>query len=226
MIKGLRNIFRKKRNTAVIYVPPDQAENMTTGLIRHKMEQWQRRLFLSAVVTQDTTDFTQLILNYTGETTYPSRIILFGAADKSATSFLLPQDFPGEDKVLMPSWWNKGNGAFEFLFAYSDRGALVLRQESWREVFPNWISFNDHLYFFLGSYRGRKLWADIFEGLIKASVEGKDVEDIKKKMIAVYMSFMSKIYDSYQAEEGDVLNLLYIQQAMNSLETSKDRPGT
>ncbi len=149
----------------------------------------------------------------------PQSIILYAHPDKNFKGFIVDSD---KEKILTIDWWLKKNSTYKYLYAHVCNGSVILNKNNWKKVFPLWISYSVEIKCFIGSLRGIERWQKVWHKINKISCSSNDLIKKKNKIKAVYLKSLGELYDSYNPEQGDALNLMYLTESYDSISTSLD----
>lgn len=118
-------------------------------------------------------------------------------------------------------WFEKAQERFEFIFALVCRGSVLFRKSGWDQLSKNWISFSERIDVFVGTKKSREIFKTFLRGI---SVDMKAVANIEEFDSAVRKNFhesLSKVYQNYDATQGDQITSIIYEHALHNLETSK-----
>src|SRR6185295_17502920 len=104
--------------------------------------------YLHAVLCEYFASFLYFLKSI-GIKTVPSKLVLFAHLTPSLTAFA-SKGGAGGLASLTRDWW-KHSRPYDCVVAHVCRGADVLSQASYAEVFPNWVSYRDDIRKYLGS---------------------------------------------------------------------------
>jgi hypothetical protein len=150
----------------------------------------------------------------------PSRVVLFAHPCPSHTGFAVNSATSAE--TLRADWWRYPGARYEFIVAHVCRGAEVLRRASYREVFPEWISYREDIEVYTGSPAADERWVQLTDGIIRAAWESESFTSATLRLQAVYTNALAQVYDTKRAEDGDSLTLIHFMGALEALTTSAD----
>lgn len=120
---------------------------------------------------------------------------------------------------LTPAWFERAS-RWHILVAHVCEGARILRRPGWQAVFPQWVSYEESLYFFACFERGRILWRQAIDRMVDAAAASEGATDCREKISAVYDGLIEEIEDDMIAEEGDILHAMYFKRAKEALTMS------
>jgi hypothetical protein len=155
-----------------------------------------------------------------GVRSVPERLVVFAhpSADERGFAFGSRRDQTHEE-VLLPNWWQPA-GQYRLVIAHTCRGANVLSRESWQQVFPSWVSYRDDICQFLGTSDGCDCWAKIGRNIVEIARTSETAEEAVQSVRAVYEGAIDSLSGSYDPRRGDALNLMYLQQCLESVTSS------
>lgn len=154
----------------------------------------------------------------------PSRAIKVAFAHPSPelTGFAVNRAPDSIRDVLLLNWWEDASIAYELLVAHVCDGAAILRDNAWRTVFPNWVSYDAFIEGFYDSPGAVARWGRIVKATLDAAVDGRSAVSAANLLRLAYVKEMVDMDKLGTAADGDPLNLIYFQGALNALTTSED----
>jgi hypothetical protein len=150
-------------------------------------------------------------------------LVLFAHPAPHMTGFAVNRAPNGVRDVLLLGWWQDPNITFEILVAHVCNGAGILRDQAWKTVFPHWVSYDNFIYAFYGTTGADARWARVLDATIDAGVDGGSLRNVADRIRFAYIREMLDIDDAGDAADGDALNFMYFQNALDALATSEDR---
>lgn len=150
----------------------------------------------------------------------PSRLVLFAHPCPGHTAFAV--NSAAGTETLRADWWRYPGARYEFMVAHVCRGADVLQGASYRQVFPDWISYREDIEVYTGSPAAEERWDQLTDGIIQAVWESDSMISASLRLQAVYRNALAHVYDTRRAEDGDFLTLIHFMGALEALTTSAD----
>lgn len=151
----------------------------------------------------------------------PKRVLLFAHPTKDLNGFSV-NSAPGNTGVLFSSWWEDEGKPYEILVAHVCWGAHVLRRRLWQKTFPRWVSYENEIRSFLASELGTTRWNWVLNQILQEVVKSNDPRSVQERLKAIYLRAMADLRDTYSARDGDIINLLYFQDCLESILSSED----
>jgi hypothetical protein len=144
------------------------------------------------------TDISELLVRL-NITRAPTRIVLFAHPTKQNHAFAT--NGLGGSAAIHASWW-RGIRKYQIFMA-------------------TWVSFEDEIRAFLGSVKGRELWVGLCADTVTATSESTSATGLFHRLRAHYENALANIGDTYDARQGDLLNVGYLQGCLESLRVSE-----
>jgi hypothetical protein len=148
------------------------------------------------------------------------RVVLFAHPADSLLGFEANNLTLSGDDCLTAEWWRRPGRHFEMLVAHVCQGQKVLEHMSWRDVFPNWVSYRDSIDAFLSSEHDKKIWAEIGVDIVEATTESRTAEHLTNRIRSAYILKIAEIGDFNNPR--DVIHVIHFQNAMERLVFSQD----
>jgi hypothetical protein len=152
----------------------------------------------------------------------PKRAILFAHSTHDQPGFLVNPDPSTGEELLLLRFWEGRSHRFDILVAHVCHGAGVLRRPLWRKTFPKWVSYERDLPAFLATERANTRWSNVVHALLTAVPRSRRPRAVAARMRAVYEEAIAELYDTYDDRSGDALNLMYLQNHLQSVVSSED----
>jgi len=218
-VKSLLNTLYYKWNTYVFYIPCKREntedsviiiKNIISLKLRIKsftLEKYEKSL--GRIIKQE--NISEI-----------KKLILFAHPNNAKSSFLVSSNRIHEDKSLLPDWWqNEKTKEIKIVFANVCFGATILKRKMWSTIFPNWISYKNHLTLYVGSSKSRTIWREVYNKIIDKIIEMNDVLAIKHMFYSIYNEKIANIYENYDPQKGDSLTMMYLVKSKKLLTTSE-----
>jgi hypothetical protein len=122
----------------------------------------------------------------------PSRVVSIGQ---------LPSITPDSQDGVPPPNGNR------LLVSISGHGASRIRGTAWERWFPNWISFNDDLWFYTGSREAAREWDRILDGIIQIVARNRPPTATFHHIRALLLNALVQVYER---KEGGTRLLLMV----------------
>jgi hypothetical protein len=221
MLERLRSVwrkFRKSSHCAVLFVPSKTMEpNDPVETIRFGVSALCEG-DPSCIQMPTRQAHLDAALRAGGAQPSPRHIILFAHPSSSWSGFAVNPSSPSENETLLPDWWQISNHRFGYLVAHVCFGARVLAAEPWKQVFPEWLSYNEDIHAFLANDDDIALWVNLGKSIVDAAVHSANVRSLSNRVRAAYLQKMADLMDSLTTR--NVVHEMHLQKAMDSLETS------
>jgi hypothetical protein len=157
-------------------------------------------------------------LRASGTKPKPRHIVLFAHPSSTWSGFAVNPSSPSGNETLLPDWWEISNHRFGYLVAHVCFGARVLGAEPWKQVFPDWLSYNEDIRAFMGSDEDIELWVNLGKSIVDAAVHSENVRSLANRVRAIYLEKMADLMDCLNTRNA--VHEMHLQKAMDSLETS------
>lgn len=154
----------------------------------------------------------------------PSRAIvaLFAHPAPEFTGFAVNRASDSIREVLLLDWWENPTVTYELLVAHVCNGAAILRDNARRLVFPNWVSYDAFIEGFYDAPGAIVRWGRIAKATLDAAIDGGSAVSAANLLRLAYVTEMVEMDQFGSKADGDPLNLMYFQGALNALTTSED----
>lgn len=149
-------------------------------------------------------------------------LVLFAHPAPQLTGFAVNRAPGSARDVLLRGWWEDPDVSFELLVAHVCNGAGILTDPGWSDIFPLWVSYNEHISAFYDSAGAVERWNRITQATVNASLDGGSTRGVADRIRFAYIHEMVDIDDAGVVADGDPLNFIYFQGALDALRTSED----
>ena len=155
---------------------------------------------------------------FTNPTGYMSskKLAIFGHPSLSRDGIAVNPS-PADTSEVLYSHQCLSNNSRPLLFAHICEGYQILISEHWANAFPYWLTYDREIKSFLGTPKGKWVWAGLLKSLIDCLDESKNSVDLLYKARIMYNKTMLDISDSLNILEGDRLNMTYIEISLQAL---------
>lgn len=150
----------------------------------------------------------------------PTVLVLFAHPAPKLTGFAV--NAAGPRNVLLLTWWQDADVTFDIAVAHVCSGAAILSNSPWSTVFPRWVSYEAWIDGFFETSAAAGRWTRIANATVKAALESHSPRSIANRIKFAYIKEMMDIEDNGNAADGDPLNFMYFQNALDALTTSED----
>lgn len=150
-------------------------------------------------------------------------LVLFAHPSPHLTGFAVNRSPDSPRDVLLRGWWEDPDVAFELLVAHVCNGAGILTDPAWSDIFPSWVSYGDHISAFYDSAGAVERWNRITQATVNASLDGGSTRGVADHIRFAYIREMVDIDEAGVIADGDTLNFMYFQGALDALQTSGDQ---
>jgi hypothetical protein len=142
-------------------------------------------------------------------------IVLFAHPSDSLTGFDVNSPSDAGRDVLESSWWQRPDLPFKVLVAHTCGGRRILDERAWQEVFQNWVSYDVDIDAFLVTERDRKIWAEIGNAIVHATLESRTAASLTNRIRSAYLGKMADVSDF--REPHNAVHVMHFQKAMDGL---------
>jgi len=147
-------------------------------------------------------------------------VVLFAHPLESHSGFAVNAVNGRDEDALTVEWWNESGYQVQALVAHVCHGCRILNRESWRAIFPNWVSYTVDIHALLVEKRDRQIWALIAKAIVDATQEYDSVVGLKERICASYLEAMEDLSESNM--ERDIVHMLHFQKAMDGIMSSDE----
>jgi hypothetical protein len=152
----------------------------------------------------------------------PKSIMLFAHSNEETDGFLVNPSSVRNSSEIQLKWW-KCDINYDWLFAHVCNGAAILNRPEWHKVFPNWLSYSDDIYSFVATQKGNSCWKSIIKLILEVIPKCKSIKCMKEQLKTIYRNAMAELASNYEPKYGDTLNLIYLENCIQSIKTSEDK---
>jgi hypothetical protein len=152
----------------------------------------------------------------------PSRMVLIMFAHPAPKLTGFAVNPTGPRNVLLLTWWQGAGVSFDIAVAHVCNGASILSNPPWSTVFPKWVSYEAWIDGFFERPTAVARWTRIADATVKAALDSHSPRNIANRIKFAYIKEMMDIEDRGNAADGDHLNFMYFQNAIDAMTTSED----
>jgi hypothetical protein len=152
----------------------------------------------------------------------PKKLLWFAHPLVEASGFRCNPSPTNPRTALLLEFWNHNDRRYKTCLAHVCHGATILQRELWTGVFPHWVSYDGDIRTFTAFRRGETLWKDTIVAIVAAFHKSNTPAALKSRLQSVYLNAMGDLEDSYNAEGGDAINLMYFEACITHLVSSDD----
>lgn len=223
MLLSLKHLsYHMKSNTTIIFIPWNKKGNADP--VRHFIDLLSLKLKLrNTIIVLESylyNSFSNMVEKIEKLSSL-NKIVIFAHPFEQYTGFAINNDINTNVNCLSNTWWNNSQ-KHEIFFAHVCFGSKILSKDDWKPIINNWISYNDKIYCFISTDKGKKRWKLIISEVLKVISKYKSVYETKMELIKSYETIMETIDKTQDWKGGDILNIMFIENCIQTLTTSEE----